>query len=68
MARRKRREVPKTRLAFQSLLSGAAFKQTADYAGNHILNTCFHRGAFCLTKLVDNHFINLFTKTGEIRL
>ncbi len=64
----KRREVPKTRLAFQTRLSGAAFKQTADCAGNHILNTCLHRGAFCLTKLVDNHFINLLTKTEEVKL
>lgn len=65
---KKEREVPKTRLAFQTFRSGAAFKQTADCAGNHILNTCLHRGAFCLTKLVDNQFINLFTKTEEIKL
>lgn len=64
--RRKRQEVPKARLAFQTLLSGTAFTQTSDCAGNHIV-TRLHRGVFCLTKLVDN-FINSVTKTEEIKV
>lgn len=52
---------------FKPFLSGAAFKHTADCAGNHISNTCLHRGAFCRTKPVDNHFISSFTKTEELK-
>lgn len=57
-----KRKVPKTRLAFQTLVSEVAYKQATDYAGNHIVNTCLHTVAFGLTKLVNSHFIKSLTE------
>lgn len=48
-------------------LSNPAFTQTADCAGNHILNTCLRRGALCWTQPIDNHFITSLTKTEEMQ-
>lgn len=49
-------------------LSNPVFTQTADWAGNHILNTCLHRGPLCWTQPIDNHFITSLTKTEEMQL
>lgn len=56
-----KRKVPKTRLAFQTLVRKVAYKQATDCAGNHIVNTC-NTGVFGLTKLVNSHFIKSLTE------